>query len=121
MSAAPATELDGSVNLTCATFEVVACRAAPGCVEGSAKRFDLPEFMVLDFENKVVRASDFSGYKEVSPIKNQEETGTQLILQGVENGHPWSIAVDRRNGNMITTVISEDLGFTLFGACTTPL
>jgi hypothetical protein len=74
--------------------------------------------MAIDFQQKVVRATDETGRKEVSPIKNIEQTGTQLILQGVENGHGWSIAVDQNTGRMTTLASGEDLGFIIFGACT---
>ena len=40
----------------------------------------MPEFMFVDFEKKLVRATDESGHKEVSPIKNFEQTDTQMIV-----------------------------------------
>jgi hypothetical protein len=114
----PAAQFDGSSNLICAATDVVGCVDGSACLQGQARAFELPEFMAIDFQQKVVRATDETGRKEVSPIKNIEQTGTQLILQGIENGHGWSIAVDQNTGRMTTLASGEDLGFIIFGACT---
>jgi hypothetical protein len=111
--------LDGSRDLVCAAVNVVACAEGPGCVQGLAKNFELPEFMFVDMKAKVVRATAESPYKDVdSPIKNSETTGSQLILQGVENGHGWSMSIDRSSGRMTTTLSGELVSYMIFGACT---
>ncbi len=110
--------LDGNGNVICAAIDVVGCENGPGCVEGSARSFDLPEFMFVDFNNKLVRATKESGHKQISPIKNLEKTESQLILQGVENQRGWSVAIDRQTGRMSVTSAGPDLSFMVFGACT---
>lgn len=110
--------LDGTSNLVCATADVVACTGKPNCRQGHARTFDLPDFMFIDFKKKVVRTTKESGHNANSPIKNLVKDGTQLILQGVENGHGWSLSIDQKNGRMTTVVSGEDLGFIVFGACT---
>ena len=82
-----------------------------------ASDFDLPVFMVIAFDEKVVRETRASG-GSVSPIQNVEVTGSQLVLQGVENGHGWVMAIHRDNGQMSVGTIGEDLSFSMFGACT---
>jgi hypothetical protein len=42
-----------------------------------------------------------------------------MILQGVENGHGWSMSIDQKTGRITTTVSGEEVGFMVFGACTT--
>ena len=111
--------LDGSRNLICAAVNVVACAEGPGCVQGLAKNFELPEFMFVDMQAKVVRATAESPFKEVdSPIKNSAVSGSQLILQGIENGHGWTISIDRASGRMMTSLSGELLSYMIFGACT---
>ena len=116
--AASAAGFDGTTNLVCAAIDVIGCVNGPGCVEGQASSFELPQFMFVDFENKVVRATDESGHKEVSPIKNSEQTETQMILQGVENHRGWSAAIDRQTGRMTVSSAGPDVSFMIFGACT---
>lgn len=111
--------LDGSQNVVCAAVNVVACAEGPDCVQGLAKNFELPEFMFVDFGAKVVRATGESPHKNVrSPIKNKETTKNQLVLQGVENGHGWSMSIDRTRGTMVATLSGELVSFMIFGACT---
>ena len=83
-------EFDGTSNLICAAFDVMACLNAGICSRGEARTFDMPEFMNVDFKKKMVHASyDVDSEKQTanSPIKNSEVSGNQLILQGVENNH----------------------------------
>lgn len=113
-----AAALESSSGMVCAAPDAVACTSSPGCLEGRAKSFDLPELVIVDMEKKVIRASEQSGIEEVSPIKNSEESGNHLIIQGVENGRGWGISVDRENGAMTATVSGDGISFILFGTCT---
>lgn len=113
----PAAAFDGTANLVCSAIDVVGCVNGPGCMEGTARSFELPQFMFVDFENKQVRTTGESGHKAVSPIKNFEQTERQMILQGVENHRGWSAAIDRQTGKMIVTSAGPDVSFMVFGAC----
>ncbi len=74
--------------------------------------------MFVDFDKRQVRATDEAGHKEISPIKNMEQTEKQMILQGVENHRGWSASIDRQTGRMIVTSSGADVSFMIFGACT---
>jgi hypothetical protein len=115
---ASAAGFDGTANLICAAIDVVGCVDGSSCVEGQARTFELPGFMFVDFEKKLIRATGESGHKEVSPIKNFEQTEKQVILQGVENHRGWSAAIDRQTGRMTVTSAGSDVSFMIFGACT---
>ena len=109
---------DGSSNLICATIEVVACMSGANCTRGQARTFDLPEFMTIDFKKKRIHVTYDDGSTEAdSPIKNSELSGTQLVLQGTENGHGWSMTIHRDNGRMSVGVVGEDMTFAMFGVC----
>lgn len=116
---ASAAGFDGSANLICAANNVVACTKASVCVQGEASAFDLPVFMYVDFKAKVVKARTEGDAKQVeSPIRNFQKSNTQLVLQGIENGHGWGISIDQTGGRMTTTVSGESASFMIFGACT---
>jgi len=117
-SAASAVAFDGSANLLCAALDVVGCENGPGCWEGQARDLELPQFILIDFENKVVRAKDDTGQKKVSPIKNLQKTDKQLIIQGVENDHGWSGRIDRESGDINFVAAGPEVSFMIFGACT---
>ena len=117
--AASAAGLDGSASLVCAANKVVACTKAAVCVEGDASAFDLVEFMFVDFKAKVVKARALGDTrKEESPIRILEKSNTQLVLQGVENGHGWGMSIDQTGGRMAAAIAGESASFMIFGVCT---
>ena len=104
--------------MVCAVVSVVACGEAHACYHGLAKQFNLPEIMIVDMSAKQVRGTAESGLKQDSPIRHAESTGSQLVLQGVENGHGWSMAIDRASGRMATVLSGELVSYMIFGTCT---
>ena len=89
-------------------------------MQGRADSFDLPGFVVLDAEKKVMRGSYESGNEAVSPVKNMERNGNHLVLQGVENSRGWDIAINAKTGLMSAAVVGDAISFLVFGACTAP-
>jgi hypothetical protein len=116
---ASAAGLDGSANLVCAANKVVACTKSAVCLEGDAASFDLAEFMFVDFKAKVVKARTLGDErKEESPIRSLTKSNTQLVLQGVENGHGWGMSIDQTGGRMAAAIAGEAVNFMIFGVCT---
>ena len=112
--------LDGKANLICAAIDVVGCENRSGCLEGQAQDFELPDFLFVDIEKKQIRATDEAGYKEVSPIKNFEQTEKQMILQGVEKQQlgGWTATINLQTGRVILSSAGPDVSFMVFGVCT---
>jgi hypothetical protein len=111
--------LDGNSNLVCAAINVVGCTNKPGCLEGTAGSFGLPQFLFVDFKKQAVHATDESGISVVSPIRSSEISEKQIILQGIENNRGWNATIDRGNGEMAVTSSGSGVSFMIFGACTT--
>ena len=111
--------LDGSSDIVCAVSHVVACLEDGFCLQGQAKTFDLPDLVVLDTKNKVVRGTHESGHNAVSPVKNLEHNGEHLVIQGVENSRGWDIAVNSKTGNMSASSVGDGVTFLAHGTCTT--
>jgi len=116
-AAIAAEKFDGTSNFLCAAMGVMACVDGTVCSKGQARDFEMPDFMLVDFKDRVIRASYDGGKEATSAIKNMETSGNQLILQGVENDHGWSLAVHRENGRMSVGVAGHEVSFTVFGAC----
>lgn len=108
---------DGSSNLICSVIDVVGCADNGACLEGSSRDFNLPGLLVIDFGKKQVRAHSDAGIDAVSPIKNQEKTEQQLILQGVENHRGWTLSVDRLDGSLALSSSGSDINMMVFGTC----
>jgi hypothetical protein len=118
--ASAANVFDGKTKLICSVTDVVACTEAGRCIQGQARGFDLPQFIAIDFADKQVHSIKEGGNEATSPINNQQETRNQLVLQGVENGHGWTLSVDRKHGRMTVGTTGEDVSYILFGACIAP-
>ncbi len=110
--------IDGTKDVVCAVMDVVGCGEEGSCLQGRASSFDLPEFIILDAEAKVIRPAYEGGEKAVSPVKNVERNGDQLVLQGVENGRGWDIAIDTKSGKMSAASVGDAVSFLAFGSCT---
>ena len=116
---ASAAGLDGKTNLVCAAVDVIGCTNGPGCREGSANDFGLPQFMFVDLKKQEIQATDETGLDVVSEIKSSEITEQQIILQGIENHRGWTVTVDKANGELTVTSSGSGVSFMVFGACTT--
>ena len=114
----PAAGLDGSSDMVCAVMDVVACLEDSTCLQGQPKNFDLPDLIVVDVKNKVIRGTHESGHNAVSPIKNMELNGEHLVLQGVENSRGWNIAINAKTGRMSGSGVGDDVSFLVHGTCT---
>ena len=117
-AAALAADLDGKASLVCASIDVVGCANGPGCHEGSADEFDLPQFLFVDFEKQHVHGTDETGIDVVSEVRNSEITEEQIILQGIENHRGWTMTIDRGDGDMTLSSSGAGVSFMIFGACT---
>lgn len=110
--------LTGSQDIVCAVMDVVGCLEDGGCVEGSAREFELPEFLIMDSSEKVIRSAHESGEQAVSPIGNMQKDGEHFIMQGVENGRGWDVAINTKTGRMSASAVGDGVSFLAFGACT---
>ncbi len=117
-SGVSAAGLDGSSDIVCAVTHVVACLDDGFCLQGQAKTFDLPELMVLDVKNKVMRGTHESGHNAVSPVKNMEHNGEHLVIQGVENSRGWDVAINAKTGKMSGSGVGDGVSFLAHGTCT---
>ena len=113
-----AADLDGNSNLVCAAVDVIGCTNGPGCREGSANEFGIPQFMFINFQKQQVHATDETGLDVVSEIKSSEITEQQIILQGIENHRGWSITINKASGELTVASSGSGVSFMVFGACT---
>ena len=118
---AAAGAFDGKTNLLCAVMDASGCDAAGNCTSGRARAFDLPDFFDVNFQTKELQPRT-SGANEadhvVSPIREVFEESGNLMLQGAENGHAWSIVINQKNGDFTGAIAESRRNYSLFGACT---
>jgi hypothetical protein len=113
-----AAQLEGSEALLCAVGQITECDADGKCHPVTTEMAKIPRFLKINFEKKIISATEESGRTDVSTIKNFERVDDRLILQGAENGRGWTMVISEETGEMSATVSDEEVGFVVFGACT---
>ena len=120
-------DFDGSKPLLCAVIDIVECGSGGKCQQVTAEDVGIPRFLKVNFKKKTITATQASGNKKSTTIKNSEHIDGKLILQGAEDGIEgvrdgvgWSIAIAEDTGNMVLSASGDDVGFVVFGACTLP-
>jgi hypothetical protein len=109
---------DGSVPLICAVIEAIECAAGVECQRGTAESIDFPQFVKIDFQEKMLSTLDDGDRRRTTPIKNLERINGSLIMQGMEGSRAWNLLVTQATGKMSATVADDQVGFVIFGACT---
>ena len=109
-----AADFDGSKTLICSTIAVSDCDEILGCEQVSPKFVNLPRFLRIDFQNKLIKGEDRS-----TAIQNMSQAEGQIFLQGVQGERAWSVLLSTETGDITGTVTGDGFGFVVFGACTT--
>ena len=109
---------DGTAPLICAVVEAFECNLEQDCNEGTLEQMNIPQFIWIDVANNTISTPEGVGEKRESTIKSFELDNGMLILQGVQNGRGWNIAITEDTGKMTATASSGVGGFVIFGACT---
>ena len=126
VSATAHASLDTKKPAICANIEILECVPDEGCEKVSAQAANLPRFLRVDIEKKMVTRTRPDGTGQTSKIERSVEIDDRVILQGAEDGAEdvrdgigWSLAIDKISGDMVLTGSGHDVGFVIFGACET--
>jgi hypothetical protein len=110
---AAAAQFDGSVPLLCATIDAHDCDAGELCLRALPSELGAPQFLRIDFAKKAV-----IGPQRTTAIRFMDNGPDQILMQGVELGYAWTIALDKQVGSMTVTLVNHQDTLVLFGACT---
>jgi len=124
---AVAGDFDGSKPMLCAVMDIVECGPDGNCQKVTVEDVSIPQFLKINSKEKKITATQTSGSKRSTTIKNIEHVDGKLILQGAEDGIEgvrdgvgWSLAIAEDTGKMVLTASGDEVGFVVFGACTLP-
>jgi hypothetical protein len=117
-SLATADDLTGADSLLCSPAQATACSAEEGCETAPPWTWDIPSFIEIELDKKVMRTTAASNENRSTPIPSVQRTGGLIFLQGVERGRAFSFVIEETTG-LATVAVARD-GFTVsvFGACT---
>jgi hypothetical protein len=119
---ASAGDFDGSRPLICASLDLFSCTSADGCEKETPDSLNAPQFLDIDFGQKVINAPRPSGETKTTPIDGVRQLEDRIVLNGAEGELNWTLAIAQASGKMVLnagkTDPNEPLGITIFGACT---
>ncbi len=109
--------LDGTAPVVCAASKTFDCASYGECVADSPEAINLPQLIRLDFAAKRAFTKRASGEERVAAISLQELQEGELILQGIQNGYGWSMAISLESGDMSLAITGGGAGMVVFGTC----
>jgi len=118
-SLVPASDFDGIKPLICALKDDFEC-GPDGCERVTSEAINLPQFLRLNFKDKQITTVREGVQARTTKMDRADSLGSHLFLQGLENNLAWSLVIDQAAGKMVLTVAGDQVGFVVFGACTTP-
>jgi len=113
-----AADSEESSALLCAVIEVFECSLENDCAEVEAESVNIPQFIRVDFDSMKLTLPEGSEEKRESMINNVQLNNGTIMMQGVEHGRAWSIAISEESGKMTGSASENEGGFVVFGACT---
>ena len=113
-------------KLFCSTVNITECDLYGGCDETNAFEIDAPLFLQIDLAAKMIETIREGDRSQKSTISSMARADDLIMLQGVEPAPQdgpsplaWSISLDVTTGHMVVTASGRDIGYVVFGACTT--
>jgi len=111
-----AAPIDTSTPLLCATQWVQECGSdVLECQQRSFKDVNLPPFLKIDLGQKKVVAMGAEPRDAV--VRSIETVEDLVVIQGGQPRVGWSLVLNRSTGSMSATVVSDGVGFVVFGSC----
>ena len=123
VSALEAGDFDGSKTLLVSVIRVMECTLEEGCQEVTPASVHLPQFLKINFANKIIKPAAANDETPATAIERQEVVDGKLILQGAEDGYEkmrdglgWTMAISSATGQVVLTASGDQVAFVVFGA-----
>lgn len=117
-AAAQADDLSGAEVILCSAVQATVCFHEGDCEIGEPWTWNIPQFIEIDFPEKMLRTTRASRENRQTPIKNSEREAGLIFLQGVEGGRAFSFTIEEDTGFFSAAVAREGVTVSVFGACT---
>jgi hypothetical protein len=114
-ASAQAEGLDGSEPLVCDLVEASQCDGVASCTDITVEQIGLPPVWHVDFAASQLATPDA---QRTSPIAAVDVHDAVIVLQGYQNGHGWTMVIERATGHLSATIAGVEGAYVLAGACT---
>jgi hypothetical protein len=115
---AMAENLTGAEKILCAGIQATYCDTSGACEVGMPWQWNMPEFVEIDLEAKIVSTTQAAERIRQTPIRTLERGNGEIYLQGVENARAFSFVIDEATGVASIAIAADGMTISVFGACT---
>lgn len=113
-----AENLEGVDRMVCAAAQVQVCIEYDTCYAAAPMDLDIPEFVVIDIDDKTVSTTKASSENRSTTFTSVRKEDGVIYLQGVEGGRAFSFVIDEASGRITVAVSRDGMSISVFGACT---
>lgn len=101
----------------CAVEQAIVCPPFEACERSLPGAVNLPTLLKIDRPAGVIVSRREAGGERSSKIGSEAGDDAHHILQGVDEGAPWSIRIDLETGRFVLTSAQAEAGYVGFGLC----
>ncbi len=101
----------------CAIEQAISCPPFESCERNLPGAVNLPSLLKIDRAAGTVFSRRDSGEERVSEIGSEGGDDTSHVLQGIDQGNPWSMRIDLETGRFTLTSAQPESGYVAFGLC----
>lgn len=116
--AVQADDLTGSTRFLCSAVQATECFAGGDCGIDLPWNLNIPQFIEVDLESKMLSTTAASGANRTTPIEYFESDDGVISLQGFENGRGFTFVITQETGRLTVAIATEGKAVIVFGACT---
>ncbi len=114
---ARADDLTGAGRLLCASLTATRCTSG-GCTTGDPAAWNIPRFIEIDLEARVLRTTAASGENRSTPIASLTREAGRIVIQGLERDRAFSFVIDEATGELNAAIATPAGANVVFAACT---
>lgn len=105
----------------CAVEQAIACPPFEPCERSLPGAVNLPMLMRIEPEKKMIVSRLEEGGERQSEAHTVVGSEVAVALQGVHDGKPWAMRIERATGRFTLASAGSDTAFSAFGVCSTGL
>lgn len=114
-----ADDVTGANRIICSAVQTTECLVGQECVSGPPLNWNIPHFMVIDFDAKTMKTTEASQLQRTTEIDtmHRNEEG-EIIVQGIQGNRAFSAVISEGTGVLSVAIALEGQVISVFGACT---
>ncbi len=116
--AVQADDLTGSTAFLCASVQATGCLEGGECGIELPWNLNMPAFVEIDLEKKMLRTTEASGLNRKTPIEHLSRVDGVIFLQGYELGRGFTFVITEQTGQVTVAIATQGSGVIVFGSCT---